>query len=392
MSSYLHGIQILEAPTTPPIATASTSVIGLVGTAAQQGGNEVQLNTPVLITSLAQGQQMFGKLDPKNPQPQYTIPQALAAIFNQASASVVVVNVGSAAKPADAATGANALLQASSVTGYTPKILLALVPYGATTASQDATTVATAIASVTQKLSAIAVIDVYVDPTSKTAITDATKFAAALPSPQERLYPVFPGVKDLNGTVQSASPYVAGAIASSDAARGFWWSPSNYTISAISGASLPIAFSLGDPSSDANTLNQGGVATIIQQQGYRLWGDRSAIASSSSPSSWVFLSVRRTADALNESLLQAHFWAIDQNITKNYVDSIESSVNSYLRSLKAQGAIIDGKCWADPNLNTPTNIQQGLIYFNFDFTPPYPAEHITFTSELVNTYLTEVFS
>jgi hypothetical protein len=31
------------------------------------------------------------------------------------------------------------------------------------------------------------------------------------------------------------------------------------------------------------------------------------------------------------------------------------------------------------------------VFFNFDFAPPYPAEHITFRSELNNDYLTEIF-
>jgi uncharacterized protein len=65
-------------------------------------------------------------------------------------------------------------------------------------------------------------------------------------------------------------------------------------------------------------------------------------------------------------------------------------VNAYLRFLTSLGAILGGKCWADPDLNTPDQIAQGKVYFNFDFTPPYPAEHITFRSHLVNDYLTEI--
>jgi hypothetical protein len=59
--------------------------------------------------------------------------------------------------------------------------------------------------------------------------------------------------------------------------------------------------------------------------------------------------------------------------------------------LKSIGGIINGTCWADKELNTPSQILQGKIYFDFDFTPPYPAEHITFRSSLVNKYLEEIF-
>jgi len=38
------------------------------------------------------------------------------------------------------------------------------------------------------------------------------------------------------------------------------------------------------------------------------------------------------------------------------------------------------------------NIQLGKVFFNFDFTPVYPAEHVTFRSHLVNDYIEEVFN
>jgi phage tail sheath protein FI len=95
---------------------------------------------------------------------------------------------------------------------------------------------------------------------------------------------------------------------------------------------------------------------------------------------------------INDSLLRAHLWAVDRGITKTYVDDVSESVNAYLRDLKAMGAILGGECWADPDLNSAANIALGKIYFNFDFTPVYPAEHITFRSHLVNDYIEEVFN
>ena len=101
--------------------------------------------------------------------------------------------------------------------------------------------------------------------------------------------------------------------------------------------------------------------------------------------------MRRTADIINDSLLRAHLWAVDNNITKTYIEDVTEGVNSYLATLRALGAILGGRCYADPELNTPANISQGKVYFDFDFTPPYPAEHITFKSHLVNDYIEEIF-
>ena len=93
---------------------------------------------------------------------------------------------------------------------------------------------------------------------------------------------------------------------------------------------------------------------------------------------------------INDSLLRAHLWAVDRNITKTYLADVTEGVNAYLRHLTNIGAIIGGRCWSDPDLNSPSQIQQGKVFFDFDFTPPYPAEHITFRSQMVNDYLKEL--
>lgn len=221
--------------------------------------------------------------------------------------------------------------------------------------------------------------------------TDAAAIAAAGDFGSARILLVDPWVKVINadGEIvdEPASARVAGLIAKSDNDRGFWWSPSNQTINGIVGTSRPVDFKLGDANSRANLLNEAKVTTIIRQEGFRLWGNRSL----SADPKFAFLSVRRTADIINESLQRAHLWAVDRNITRTYVEDVVESVNGYLRSLVGLGAILGGQCWPDPDLNTPANITQGKVYFNFDFTPPYPAESITFRSQLVNDYISEVF-
>ncbi len=238
---------------------------------------------------------------------------------------------------------------------------------------------------IAERLRAIIVSDCP-NTTKEEAITYREDWGSA------RLYCVYPFVKVYDSKADSikeepSSARIAGLIAKSDNERGFWWSPSNLVINGIVGISKPIDFTLGDPNCVANFLNENEVATIIQEDGFRLWGNRTT----SADPKWAFLSVRRTADIINDSLLKAHLWAVDRNITKTYVEDVCEGVNNYLRYLKSIEAIINGKCWADPAINTPDQIEQGKIVFDFDFTPPYPAEHIIFRSRMVNNYLTEIF-
>lgn len=342
------------------------------------------LNTPVLVAG--------SRLEAAKLGSSGTLPDAIDAIFDQAGAMVVVVRVAEGVDAAATKTniiggvdeltgqykGVQAFLGAESIVKVQPKILIA--PGW----SHD-NAVVSEMMGIADRLRAVIIAD-GPNSSDQAAISYREKFGSA------RVYVVDPWVKvwdtDVSAeAMQPSSARVAGMIARSDNDRGFWWSPSNTEMYGIVGTARAVDFTLGDPNARANYLNENEVATIIQKDGFRLWGNRTCAADPK----WAFLSVRRTADMINESMLRAHMWAVDRNITKTYVEDVLEGVNSYLRHLTAVGAILGGKAWADPALNTPDQIAQGKIYFDFDFTPPYPAEHITFRSRLVNDYIEEIF-
>ena len=399
---FLHGVEVIELNDgARPIQTVKSSVIGLVGTAPQG-----PVNTPTLILgSRAKAVEIFGANDDANKD--YTIPKALDGIFDQAGAMVVVINVADPSNPAhltddvldpskiisadvvggvDGTTGqykgVHALLAANSELGVTPRILIA-PGFTHDMPSGNANPVVSELLGIAENLRAVIIADL-----PNTNDTDAIDYVSDFGS--ARVYGVYPWVKVLDslGAIveEPSSARVAGLIVKSDNERGFWWSPSNLVINGIIGISKPIDFVLGDVNSKANYLNENNIATIIQESGFRLWGNRTL----SADPKWAFLQARRTADMINDSLLKAHLWAVDRNITKTYIEDVLEGVNNYLRHLKSIGAIIGGTAFADPELNTPNQIAQGKVSFDFDFTPPYPAEHITFRSKMTDDYLSEI--
>lgn len=217
--------------------------------------------------------------------------------------------------------------------------------------------------------------------------TDAAAIQVAGDFGSDRIYVIDPWVL-VAGVATPSSSAVAGLINKVDNERGFWWSPSNNEINGIEGTARAIDFALGDYTSRANLLNEAKIATIIREQGFRLWGNRTLAMDPL----YAFLSVRRTADMINESILRGHLWAVDRCITATYLEEVQESVREYLRSLKARGAVLGGDVWVDPDLNTPTSIASGQVFFDFDFTPPYPAERVTFRSHLVNSYVVDLFA
>lgn len=374
-----------------------SGVMRATGTAQALSGGAAEpfpLNTPVLI---AGNRGAAAGLDTTGAGAG-TLPAALDGIFDQIGAVVIVVRVAEGADEAetlaniiggvDAGTGqfegVHALAGAESVTGFAPRILCAP---GWTHQRPDggANPVVAELLGLAERMRAVIIAD---GPNT----TDAAAIAWREDWGSDRIFVIDPWVTvyAADGTTRAepASARVAGMIARSDNDRGFWHSPSNQVMNGITGTARAVDFKLGDANARANLLNEQEVATIIRQDGYRLWGNRSTAADPK----WAFLSVRRTADIINESLQRAHLWAVDRNITRTYVEDVTEGVNAYLRDLVSLGAILGGTCWPDPDLNSAANIAQGKVFFNFDFTPPYPAEHITFRSNLVNTYISEVFA
>ncbi len=392
MSDLIHGVEVLEIDDgVRPISTVRTSVIGLVGTMPDADPEKLPLNTPVLVI----GQRSAAALaDSAVEVPDLgTLGESFSAIFSVTSPVMVVVRIAdpgvgvlAEALVGDALqrTGIYALLNPEAVTGVKPRILIAPCSDGYKVGLYgviDEATVAVPLTMVADRLRAVFVID---GPD-----VDASSANRAVHTIGSRKgYLVDPHV-EAAGIYQPNSPFVAALISKTDNEKGFWWSPSNQILGGITGTSRPIDYQAGSPDCEADVLNGFHANTIIRSSGYRLWGNRTC---DTQDAKWKFISVVRTNDLINDSIQAAHQWAVDRNITRTYLEDVLAGINAYLRHLTAMGAILGGNAWVDEELNTPESIANGHVYFDYDFTPPYPAEKVIFRSHLVNDYIRDIFA
>ncbi len=389
MSDLVRGVEtVLIDNGSRPIQTVRSSVIGLVISAPEADENLLPLNIPKLFfgnpSALRAAIMPVGALDGG------TGLEALKMISGITNPVMVVVRVANedlkTALIGDAAarTGVWALLNAKSLTGIQPRILCAPCATGYT--SNDgvitAAPVATALCAVAARLRAIAIID---GPNIDAA---AANTAVGLIG-SKRGFMIDPWVKDLSGNEQMVSPVGAALFNWNDNAegRGFNWSPSNTVIPNISGTGRPIDFSLGDAACEADILAGFHVNTIIREDGFRLWGCRTA---QTTDSLWFQITRVRIADLIADSIQAAHLWAVDRPITKRFVEEVVEGVNAYLRSLKARDIIVDGSAWADPELNAPADLNLGHLTVGFDFCDHPLAEKITMQYNLNTDYLAQI--
>lgn len=177
------------------------------------------------------------------------------------------------------------------------------------------------------------------------------------------------------------SQYLAGVIAATDNADGYWYSPSNREIKGITGVERIITAAINNANTEANLLNEAGIVTVFNAfgTGIRTWGNRSAaFPTSTAPSN--FIAVQRTADILHESNELAQLQFMDLPTTDGLIDAVQGSVNAFIRTLIQRGALVDGECTLNPNENPASEIATGHVTFTITFMPPTPMERVTFKS------------
>jgi PAS domain S-box-containing protein len=72
------------------------------------------------------------------------------------------------------------------------------------------------------------------------------------------------------------------------------------------------------------------------------------------------------------------------------IDDIVESCNRFIRKLKADGAVIDGKAWYDPAQNPSVELAAGHLTIAYDFMPPTPAERVSYQATINIDYLNQL--
>lgn len=372
---FHHGVRVIEVTEgTRPIRTINSAVIGMVCTADDADATAFPLNTPVLLTSVRAAAADAGTTG--------TLSKALKAIQDQIGALTIVVRVDEGLDEAETTTnavaGAGKLRDAKAMFGFHPRILGA--------PGIDTQAVTTELVSVADDVRGF----VYaraIGADKDEAITYRGNFGS------ERLMLIWPEFKAWDSVASaeadvSAVAYALGLRAKIDEEQGWHKSLSNVVVNGVTGITDPVFFDLQNPNSDAGVMNASEVTTLVNVEGYRFWGNRTA----GSEPKFAFEVARRTGDIIADTIAEAHLWAIDKPMSKKLINDIVEGVNAKLREWKTLGYIVGGECWVDPELNTVEVLEAGKLYVDYDYTPVPPLENLNFQQRITSQYLSELVS
>lgn len=219
-----------------------------------------------------------------------------------------------------------------------------------------------------------ALLDLDTATVRKASDVEAAKAAAGYTSP--RCYVLWPC--DKVGDVIFAKSAVIGAkiqydITSNDDVPSI--SPSNKVSDGITGQCLKDGTEIYLDLDSANEINSYGVATTINFDGYRLWGNYTGAYPESDDPKDIWFNVRRMFSWQANSFIRLYFGRVDDLMNSRMVESLVDSENIRCAALAPThwaGASIQ----YDPEDNPHEQLMQGKVVFKQKLAPYLPMQVI----------------
>jgi len=323
------GVYISYIEETRSVYASSTNVTGFLGVASTG-----PFNTPVLISSFQDYVETFGAL--QNNQP---MSYAVYEFFLQGGQSAYVVRVNAAG---GIPTASEIIGSPSAHTGYyafTPpdSIDLLVTPDLLNLSPSSAQQVVDSLLPELAEASTFFIVD---PPSALNSVDEVLSFKSSLTATAFLSYAAlyFPQLylpaPDLSLALLGAGGNAAGIYANVDNNVGVWISPAgvNWGVLANNVESLSLTLS----ESDMASLNPAGVNPMISYNGQNLLYGAKTL---SSEVNYLYLTQRRLADSIEQSVSQSLQWVVFQSDDQVLWENVTLSISNYMSDLWAAGAL-----------------------------------------------------
>ena len=80
---------------------------------------------------------------------------------------------------------------------------------------------------------------------------------------------------------------------------------------------------------------------------------------------------------------------VDKPMHPTLVKDMLEEINAKFRELKNGGYVIDANAWYDEAANLPTQLADGQLAIDYDYTPVPPLENLTLRQRITDRYLSD---
>ncbi|WP_037373557.1 phage tail sheath subtilisin-like domain-containing protein [Sediminimonas qiaohouensis] len=173
------------------------------------------------------------------------------------------------------------------------------------------------------------------------------------------------------------TPFVSSTVfaaqqAAADRTDGPHYPASNRLINGIQGVSRSVEYGI-----EATTLNEAGVNTIVNRgDGFRTWGPMTTAVDTI----WQFVSVKRVADLVNESIEDAFVRFNDRPQTRQNLDLMVIAGREALKRLENEGILLPGSQFYLSGSLVPADGAEGIVKFAMRYEPPAPIYDVRITA------------
>lgn len=173
---------------------------------------------------------------------------------------------------------------------------------------------------------------------------------------------------------------IAGIIATTDSNRGVWKSPAGIDTNLMGVTDLQVHLT----NAENGELNPLGINCLMNKPGIGsvVWGARTMVGADIRTDQWKYLSVRRMAFYIEESLYRGTQWVVFEPNDEPLWSQIRLNVGAFMQDLFRKGAFQGStpkeaylvKC--DHETTTQNDIDRGIVNIVVGFAPLKPAEFV----------------
>jgi phage tail sheath protein FI len=374
------GVYVIESPVgAPTITGVSTSVTAFVGYAGRG-----PLDKAMLVLNSGDFERLYGGMLPET-----ELACAVSQYFNNGGSEAWIVRVAARDTGQPPAGEADVIGSPSEKTGLyaldaVDVVNILCLPDIATLDGATASRVIATAARYCERRMAFFIVDLPRTVASVAEASDWVQSLGAAASANAAAY--FPRLKVASaaapGELRDISPSgaIAGLYAATDSRRGVWKAPAGVdaALRGVSGLTAQLT------DAENGVLNPLGLNVLrsFPACGVVAWGARTLMGADTRASEWKYISVRRLALHIEDSLKRGLQWTVFVPNGEVLWSQIRLSVSSFMQGLFTQGAfagMAPNQAWfvrCDGSTTPPADVESGVVNIQVGFAPLRPEEFL----------------